>query len=92
MSVAEVAHSCLSISVSSERIANDEEHRGEWGGMLAWSIVGLAHGVASFLVEAPGSRMSEREDESSRLAWLPGRPYLTPSDGGFSVGLAGQIP
>ena len=92
VSIAEVAHSCLSVGVSSERIANDLEHRKEWGLMLSWSILGLAHGVGSILVEMPGSRVSERETEGSRLAWLPGTPYLTANEGGFSAGLAGQIP
>ncbi len=88
VSIAEIAHSCLSISLSSERIANDSEHGGAWGAVLGWSIFGLAHGVGSFLVEMPGSRVSQ-VDDAPALGALEVAPFIKPFAGGLVVGLVG---
>lgn len=88
LAIAEMAHSVLTISVSSERIANDADHRGEWGALLGWSALGLAHGVGSFLVEMPGSRVSEAPSPTELADAPPLVPFVQPLPGGAIVGVA----
>ncbi len=74
------------LSLSIERMVNDPDHRGEWAGLMAWSAIMGAHGVASI---ADGV-ISNRPGESSYAA-LPARPFVAPTHAGLVLGASGEF-
>jgi hypothetical protein len=72
--------------LSIERMVNDPEHRGEWAGLLAWSALMSAHGVASItdgiISNRPGSYPSGA---------LPVVPFVAPTYAGLVLGASGQF-
>jgi hypothetical protein len=89
LGIAEVAHTVLAASISVERMVNDQEHRPEWAGLFAWSLIGLSHGVGSILVGAPGSRVSTK-DAPTITAQIS--PFVVPTQAGVVIGGTGWLP
>lgn len=74
------------VSLSIERMVNDPDHRGEWAGLLAWSAIMGAHGVASI---ADGV-ISNRPGGYSSSA-LPAVPFVAPTQAGLLLGASGEF-
>lgn len=89
LAVAEVCHTTLASAIAIERLVRTEGYEAEWGALLGWSLIGLAHGVGSILVEMPGSRLSlNTPTEPATVAWAP---WIGPWRGGALVGVGGTV-
>jgi hypothetical protein len=73
-------------SLSIERMVNDPEHRGEWAGLMAWSAIMGAHGVASIADGVISNRPGSYVEGS-----LPVVPFVAPTYAGLVLGASGEF-